>query len=516
VLSMSFGECEQDLGAAADTLMLQLWAQAASEGMSVFVSTGDNGPAGCDDPASARGTVRAVSGLASTPYDTAVGGTEFNEGSGSYWSVASGSPALPLALGYIPEQPWDESGAVPGGSGLWAGSGGASTLYARPAWQDVAGVPAGNARYVPDVALNAAAGHDPYIFVQRGQAAWAGGTSFAAPAMAGIMALVVQRYGPQGNANLDFYRLAGAQFQGGASAPAVMHDVTSGNTNVPGVLGFTAGTGYDEATGLGSVDAAALVRNWVPAADPITVTLAAQAATVPSGSPVAFGGSAQDAAAGAALAYTWSFGDGSPGQSGASASHSYLLQGLASHVFLATLTVSDGTNVQASTERVTVTPAGVSAAIALPVTSVEVLPGATVTFSADTAATVTQNAGAAISAYRWDFGDGITATGAAATHAFAANANPYTVTLTATDSTGASGQASLSLGAFASVMDVNGDGVVDVRDLLAICAAWNPSLQATSSQFYGLDFNADLDGAGRVDDTDINLWIQNFTPGSNP
>ena len=87
------------------------------------------------------------------------------------------------------------------------------------------------------------------------------------------------------------------------------------------------------------------------------------------------------------------------------------------------------------------------------------------------------------------------------------------MTLTVTDSTGAQGAATLQVYADTSVMDVAGDGVIDVRDLLAICGAWNPSLQATDQNLGGLDVAADLNGDGRVDDTDIDLWIANFIPG---
>jgi len=111
---------------------------------------------------------------------------------------------------------------------------------------------------VPDVALNAAI-HDGYLLYLNGQLQLAGGTSAAAPAFAGLMALVVQRSGRQGNVNPTLYALAANQGSGGA---AVFHDTTVGNNSVPGVPGFNAGTGYDLATGLGSVDAFLLINHW--------------------------------------------------------------------------------------------------------------------------------------------------------------------------------------------------------------------------------------------------------------
>jgi hypothetical protein len=114
-------------------------------------------------------------------------------------------------------------------------------------------------RDVPDVAATAST-HDGYLVLMNGSLLAAGGTSAATPAWAGIMALIVQRAGsPQGNANPNLYALARLQSSGGA---AVFHDITAGNNSVPGVPGFSAGPGYDEATGLGSPDAFQLVQHW--------------------------------------------------------------------------------------------------------------------------------------------------------------------------------------------------------------------------------------------------------------
>jgi hypothetical protein len=142
-----------------------------------------------------------------------------------------------------------------------------------------------------------------------------------------------------------------------------------------------------------------------------------------------------------------------------------------------------------------------------------VLPGVPVVFSG-TATTV--NVGSPLS-YSWNFGDGTPAApGASVTHAFAENPTaPYAVILSVTDGTGTVGTAGLNVVAStATIMDVNGDGVVDVRDLLVIAGAWNPNLTATTTNFGGLDFAADLDGDGRVDDTDLDLWISHFVPGA--
>jgi hypothetical protein len=160
---------------------------------------------------------------------------------------------------------WNESGTIPvTGKDLFATGGGVSTIYAKPMFQTGPGVPADGFRDVPDVALNSAA-HTPYLIIQGHTPnvlglVGASGTSAAAPSFAGIMALVVQKTGsPQGNANMVLYPMANTQYAGGA---AVFNDVTSGNNSVPGVPGFSAGVGYDQATGWGSVNAANLVNTW--------------------------------------------------------------------------------------------------------------------------------------------------------------------------------------------------------------------------------------------------------------
>ncbi|MCU1257086.1 MAG: Peptidase propeptide [Candidatus Angelobacter sp.] len=263
VMSTSFGLCEQSLGATGNAFWNNLWTQAAAQGITAFVSTGDTGAAGCDANNAAVGTIRAVNGLASTPNNVAVGGTEFNEGAGIFWAAGNNAD-LSSALGPIPEIVWNESANVAGGVGIRATGGGVSTIYAKPGYQSGPGVPADGFRDIPDVSLTAA-GHDAYIIVQGHTANTPGllgvfGTSAASPSFAGIMALVVQKTGaPQGNANNVLYSMARTQFAGGS---AVFNDITSGNNSVPGVAGFSAGAGYDAATGWGSVNAASLVNGW--------------------------------------------------------------------------------------------------------------------------------------------------------------------------------------------------------------------------------------------------------------
>jgi hypothetical protein len=279
IMSTSFGLCEQNLGATGNNFWSTLWAQAAAQGITAFVSSGDSGAAGCDPSGAVSGTGLGVNGLSSTPNNVSVGGTEFNEGAGNFWSPTNNAVDQSSVLSYIPEVAWNESGAVAGGSNLFATGGGASIIYAKPAFQAGPGVPADGVRDIPDVSLTSA-GHDGYIIVQGHTAnasglAAVGGTSAASPSFASLMALVVQKAGvAQGNANTVFYSLGQSQFGGG---PAVYHDTTSGNNSVPGVVGFNAGAGYDQATGWGSVDASTLVNSWpTPSPD---FTLAASPAS---------------------------------------------------------------------------------------------------------------------------------------------------------------------------------------------------------------------------------------------
>jgi len=261
VMSTSFGLCESSLGSSGNAFYNSLWSQAASQGITSFVSSGDSGSAGCNRGNDTTGSGQAVSGLASTPYNVAVGGTQFNEGTGTYWS-STNSAGDKSALSYIPEMVWNESSNVSGGSGLWATGGGASSIYFKPPWQVAPGVPTDGKRDIPDVSLSAAI-HDGYLVYTQGALIAIGGTSASSPSFAGLMALIVQKTGArQGSATTRFYQLAQTQY--GSGGAAVFRDTTTGTNGVRGVTGFAAANGYDEATGLGSVDATALANAWAP------------------------------------------------------------------------------------------------------------------------------------------------------------------------------------------------------------------------------------------------------------
>ncbi len=224
----------------------------------------------------------AVDAPASCPYVTGMGGSEFNEGSGTYWQAsAGGADVYPSALSYIPEMVWNDTSST---NGLAAGGGGVSAYFTpKPSWQTGTGVPNDGARDVPDLSLNSSPAHDPLLFCVEGSCVdgfrntdgtltVVGGTSAAAPTFAGIVALINQKHvnNPpgQGNINTILYPMAG-------TSPAAFHDITVGNNIVPcevvstdtgcpadGEMGYSAGVGYDQASGLGSVDAYNLVMEW--------------------------------------------------------------------------------------------------------------------------------------------------------------------------------------------------------------------------------------------------------------
>ena len=138
-MSTSFGSCEQTMGAVQTAFYNSLWQQAAAQGITSFVSAGDNGGAGCDSQSSGLFASQgfAVNGLASTPYNVAVGGTQFDDvaNNDAYWASPGIRPRCSPLISYIPEIVWNESSNDVFSTSLWAGSGGVSTLYAKPNWQ---------------------------------------------------------------------------------------------------------------------------------------------------------------------------------------------------------------------------------------------------------------------------------------------------------------------------------------------------------------------------------------------
>ncbi|MHB1020998.1 MAG: Ig-like domain repeat protein [Acidobacteriaceae bacterium] len=267
VLSLSYGACEQSFTTADLAAYQDLFAQANAEGITVVSATGDAGAAACDAGSALATHGLAVDFPASLPYVTAVGGTQL---------------AASAQDGYAPEAAWSSATAM-----VTAGGGGSSALFQKPTWQQGSGVPADGTRDLPDVSFAAALAQGGYpvcvsgscsngLSAADGTSESAGGTSVAAPAFAGIAALLVQKTGTSlGNLNPELYKLASMQ-------PQLFHDVTTGSNAVActagtagcsasGSMGYNATSGYDLATGLGSVDVNALATAW-PMSTTLTTT----------------------------------------------------------------------------------------------------------------------------------------------------------------------------------------------------------------------------------------------------
>ena len=352
VFSDSYGGCEAQTTKSYQALIASTWQQAVAEGVSVFVAAGDEGADECGYGRRYATTGISVDGTASTPYDVAVGGTDFSDvpsGTASaYWSSTSG-PTGRSALSYIPEIPWNGTcgsnilaaylgyasglafcNSPEGEGGAYqqvsdAGSGGPSSVYAKPSWQaGVLGIQGDGRRDIPDVSLFASAGvynqsivscmsdtteegvPCDYKSAKDTFYSSGGGTSCSAPSFAGIQALIDQKVGDrQGNPNPVLYRLAAGEY-GSSGSPnpgnlsrcnasngntiggsCIFYDITAGDNDIPcqpgtpdcysatgdeyGVLStsttqesiaYGATQGWDFATGLGSVNVTNLVNAW--------------------------------------------------------------------------------------------------------------------------------------------------------------------------------------------------------------------------------------------------------------
>ncbi len=296
VVSMSANNgCEQQT--TLNTGFYRLLAQQGNAQGITWVNSGtDAGPAGCDS----NGATIAANGLgvrfpSSIPEVTAVGGTEFNDASGTYWNSTNNANGA-SAISYIPEMVWNDSAAL--GGLLWAGGGGTSVLFSKPSWQNAPGVPNDGARDLPDVSFTASFSHDGYKVYNGGSFVNSGGTSASAPTFAGLVVLLNQylKTPGVGNVNPGLYRMA-------RTNPSVFHDITVGNNIVPcrtgtpnctsglsgGSFGFSAGPGYDLASGLGSLDATQFVTQWNNQPPQLSGGAVVNGAGFAAGAPVAPG-----------------------------------------------------------------------------------------------------------------------------------------------------------------------------------------------------------------------------------
>jgi subtilase family serine protease len=357
IMSTSYGLCELYLGTAMNAFQSALTQQGSAEGISQFSAAGDSGAADCENDNATNNlatTGLQPDGAAGTPYEVSVGGTDFADYPSSYstyWNTTNSASGTSVKS-YIPEIPWNsnctnpllytvagytsataycnalypaaQKGSYSAGSLIASvgGGGGVSQCttsdgmtpasctggYAKPSWQAGPGVPADGKRDTPDVSLFASDGGlgNSWAFYEKGKLQSTGGTSASSPAMAGLMALVVQKQGSaQGLPNPVFYKLAAAQATAncnsstvGASNACVFYDTTSGNNEVPcqnnstnctngstiGVLsGYGTTVGYDTATGLGSVNATNLVNMWSTQSGTATIAVTLSPTTLTAG-----------------------------------------------------------------------------------------------------------------------------------------------------------------------------------------------------------------------------------------
>jgi len=391
--SLSYGWCESTLTAAQNLYYANQWEQFAAEGITAIVSSGDSGTTACNNGSSYVTHNPSANGLGSSAWNVSAGGTDFgdyyesndyaNTPATTWWgpnTTDNGS-----ALSYIPEIAWgggcsngltvsieayENPTVQPPATGeelcnAWGPfvegvSGGISTVTAHPTWQNVYGVGlySGSTtfRTVPDVSLFAAAGwwYHSLVYCESDEAACAatpvtdssaGGTSFVAPMLNGLMALINQKTGVgQGQANYNFYNLAAQEYglpgapnaanlancsgsaqgvsvggacifqdiantpslQGGTilsdnvqpcrsitdcykSNPSDIYGLTTPtNGGDTPQLAFYTGAGYDVVTGLGSVNITNLVENWSNLAGGYAsgTTLAVSAQEIPTNGSV--------------------------------------------------------------------------------------------------------------------------------------------------------------------------------------------------------------------------------------
>jgi MYXO-CTERM domain-containing protein len=311
IVSVSYGGGENTLSPADAVFNESLGDAAAMMGITMLAAAGDTGAADGDSQRSkAARHGEVVDWPGSIPTFVSVGGTQFQLTQSNLSTYLDGNYN---ALGYVPESGWNETWADEdaGYYGLGAGGGGVSQIFAKPYWQQ--GVtPNDNFRDVPDVALSASAEIYPYVVSYSWTAADGdaqapqpealtaiGGTSAAAPSFAGILALVNQSLAAAnpsapvglGNANPVIYALAN-----NAATKGAFNDITTGNNIVPCTpgspscpasppyqFGYSAGPGYDQVTGNGSINASAFVAAW-SALTPTSTALTVNASGMTEGS----------------------------------------------------------------------------------------------------------------------------------------------------------------------------------------------------------------------------------------
>ncbi|MGO9336580.1 MAG: Ig-like domain repeat protein [Terracidiphilus sp.] len=393
--SLSYGWCESSLGTSSTTgtgYYNNQWEQFAAEGITAIVSSGDSGTSACNNGSEYITQNPSVNGMGSSAYNISAGGTDLGDTyitedyatspATTWWGP--NTPNNGSALSYIPEIAWGglcsnslfssyldaigvtEYGTTPealcnnatlqadGYLAAAGGSGGISTVSAAPTWQSVygAGLYSGSTtqRTLPDIALFAAAGFWGHFLPycesdvatctsSPNSDSGAGGTSFVAPQVAGLMALINQKTGDrQGQADYTLYNLADQEYgtpgspnttnlaecsgsaQGAnVGASCIFRDIAADTPSLQGgmiasnniepcpyssvtdcyrsnssdriglsavttsahssTLSYYDGAGYDMVTGVGSVNISNLVNNWNTASPGFASTTALAASS---------------------------------------------------------------------------------------------------------------------------------------------------------------------------------------------------------------------------------------------
>lgn len=307
IISDSYGLCEPALAAGEYSQLNAILQQGAAQGQSIIVPAGDSGSPDCEGVnglSTAQQEVLSIDFPASSQYVTAMGGSEFlspdvcnastcTTPPASFWQSANGSDVISSALKYIPEQVWNDDLPPSGGNPAFLSStgGGISTLTARPSWQNSLPGPGvtGSFRMVPDIVLSGSAENAGFLYcssdtslgvsgscshgfrdVNSSNLTIAGGTSFDAPMFSGLVAVINQKENSvgQGVVSPTLYQLAA----NAATYASAFHDITTGNNNCSAsgssvcagsaATQYNAGTGYDLASGLGSIDFNNLLAAW--------------------------------------------------------------------------------------------------------------------------------------------------------------------------------------------------------------------------------------------------------------
>ena len=312
VISSSYGDCEPNLGLANYGEYNTYLEQAAAQGQTVVSAAGDNGSADCygEYKTAAQNEQLAVDFPASSQYVTGVGGTEFPTadvaaGNNTYFDAETSSDIISSAKSYIPEMVWNDDAVAtadtcaasdPTGdcSPISSGGGGVSIFTAQPTWQSGtiggAAIATPGHRMLPDIALTASPFNAPLAFCTSDKTFWqstqkascndglrdattgdltvGGGTSFEAPTFSGLVAIINQAKNStgQGVVNPTLYSIAAT-----SAYATAFHDITSGGNQClagatycssPATTDYPATTGYDEASGLGSIDFFNLLNAW--------------------------------------------------------------------------------------------------------------------------------------------------------------------------------------------------------------------------------------------------------------